>query len=148
MATLQEKLVKCGRTGCIKCPHGPYLYAAERVGNKVVWKYLGKMSREQYLARLEEAERPTPLLLFDVPASSAGEESYRLALLQIGVTEVMVTSRESLRKRVYNLICRYDSDNARCESLLGAFAAICSHKQWDAPRSVNRIPQAVKAGGA
>ena len=38
-----EKMIRCGRKGCTKCPHGPYKYLVIREGNKVKTKYLGKV---------------------------------------------------------------------------------------------------------
>lgn len=36
------KMIKCGRKGCLKCPHGPYLYIRERKNDKYIDKYIGK----------------------------------------------------------------------------------------------------------
>jgi hypothetical protein len=34
--------INCDDLRCKSCPHGPYLYAYYREGNKVVSKYIGK----------------------------------------------------------------------------------------------------------
>jgi len=36
------KYIKCGKESCSKCPHGPYIYAFWRQGNRVKSSYLGK----------------------------------------------------------------------------------------------------------
>lgn len=38
----QSEFVKCGKSTCKKCPHGPYWYVYWREGNKVRKKYIGK----------------------------------------------------------------------------------------------------------
>lgn len=37
-----EKMIRCGRPGCTRCPHGPYKYLEIREGKKVKTVYLGK----------------------------------------------------------------------------------------------------------
>ena len=41
--SIQRKWVKCGKKGCDKCPHGPYLYRQWRDGDRVRTEYLGPM---------------------------------------------------------------------------------------------------------
>lgn len=39
----QVKYIRCGKEGCSKCPHGPYIYAFWRSeGGRVKTEYLGK----------------------------------------------------------------------------------------------------------
>lgn len=40
--TLRQEMVKCGKPGCTRCPHGPYWYAYWREAGKVRSRYLGK----------------------------------------------------------------------------------------------------------
>lgn len=42
LVSYQTKYIKCGKEGCSKCPHGPYIYAFWRKGKRVRSKYLGK----------------------------------------------------------------------------------------------------------
>ncbi|MEM0503581.1 MAG: hypothetical protein QXT58_02610 [Archaeoglobaceae archaeon] len=39
--SLQLKFIRCGKSSCKKCPHGPYLYGFRREGKKVISKYFG-----------------------------------------------------------------------------------------------------------
>jgi len=39
----QSKYIRCGKKGCFKCPHGPYIYAFWRAGGNVRSKYLGRL---------------------------------------------------------------------------------------------------------
>jgi hypothetical protein len=34
--------VHCGKRGCKRCPHGPYLYARYREGSKIKAIYIGR----------------------------------------------------------------------------------------------------------
>ena len=40
--SLRSQMVRCGKPGCTKCPHGPYWYAYWREGPKVRSRYIGK----------------------------------------------------------------------------------------------------------
>lgn len=42
---LRRQMVKCGKDGCTKCPHGPYWYA--------YWREDG-VRRSRYLGRLDD----------------------------------------------------------------------------------------------
>ncbi len=39
---IKLRAIKCGKTGCKKCPHGWYVYAQWKEKGKVKEKYLGK----------------------------------------------------------------------------------------------------------
>lgn len=45
--TLRSQMVRCGRQGCTKCPHGPYWYAYWREGGRSRSKYIGKELPEE-----------------------------------------------------------------------------------------------------
>ena len=49
--TYRQERVRCGRTGCSTCPHGPYWYAYWREAGRVRSRYIGKDLR---------GVRPTP----------------------------------------------------------------------------------------
>lgn len=40
--TYRLEHVRCGRSGCTKCPHGPYWYAYWRERGKLRSRYIGK----------------------------------------------------------------------------------------------------------
>jgi hypothetical protein len=40
--TIREEYVKCGKSGCSRCRHGPYFYAYWKVNEKLNKKYIGK----------------------------------------------------------------------------------------------------------
>lgn len=40
--TYRLETVKCGKTNCRSCPHGPYWYAYYREGNKLRSRYVGR----------------------------------------------------------------------------------------------------------
>jgi hypothetical protein len=40
--TYRQELVRCGRRGCTRCPHGPYWYAYWREGGRLRTRYIGK----------------------------------------------------------------------------------------------------------
>jgi len=44
-ASIQTKWIKCGKSDCKTCPHGPYYYAMWRDGDRVRTKYLGRKVR-------------------------------------------------------------------------------------------------------
>lgn len=43
VVSYQAKYIKCGKEGCSKCPHGPYIYAFWREGGKIKSRYLGRL---------------------------------------------------------------------------------------------------------
>ncbi len=40
--TFRQEMVKCGKKGCTRCPHGPYWYAYWREGGRTRSRYVGK----------------------------------------------------------------------------------------------------------
>lgn len=44
--SLRQQMVKCGRSSCTTCPHGPYWYAYWREDGKRRSKYVGKLLDE------------------------------------------------------------------------------------------------------
>jgi hypothetical protein len=40
--TFRQEMVRCGKQGCARCPHGPYWYAYWREGGKMRSRYIGK----------------------------------------------------------------------------------------------------------
>jgi hypothetical protein len=40
--TYRLEPVRCGKTGCSRCPHGPYWYAYWREGGRMRSRYIGK----------------------------------------------------------------------------------------------------------
>ena len=40
--TFRQEMVRCGKDGCTKCPHGPYWYAYWREGGRTRSRYVGK----------------------------------------------------------------------------------------------------------
>jgi hypothetical protein len=40
--TFRQEMVKCGKDGCTRCPHGPYWYAYWREGGRTRSRYVGK----------------------------------------------------------------------------------------------------------
>ena len=44
--SLRSQMVRCGKTECSRCPHGPYWYAYWREDGKRRSKYLGRLIEE------------------------------------------------------------------------------------------------------
>lgn len=40
--TFRQEMVRCGKKGCSRCPHGPYWYAYWREGGRSRSRYVGK----------------------------------------------------------------------------------------------------------
>ena len=40
--TYRQEQVRCGKSGCTKCPHGPYWYAYYRDGKRLRSRYVGR----------------------------------------------------------------------------------------------------------
>jgi hypothetical protein len=40
--TYRQERVRCGRSNCTRCPHGPYWYAYWREGGRLRSRYIGK----------------------------------------------------------------------------------------------------------
>ena len=45
--TYQLEMVRCGKSRCRSCPHGPYWYQYWKEGGRTKSKYIGKASREE-----------------------------------------------------------------------------------------------------
>ncbi|HUG32460.1 MAG TPA: hypothetical protein VMM14_06165 [Acidimicrobiia bacterium] len=43
---LRKQMVRCGKAGCTKCPHGPYWYAYWTEGGKRKTRYIGRLLDE------------------------------------------------------------------------------------------------------
>lgn len=50
---VQKKMIRCGRSYCTKCPHGPYWYGYWKEAGKLKSAYIGKKLPPylQYLVR-------------------------------------------------------------------------------------------------
>jgi hypothetical protein len=44
--TVRSQFVRCGKTGCTRCPHGPYWYAYWREDGKRRSRYVGRLLKE------------------------------------------------------------------------------------------------------
>ena len=44
--SLRKQMVRCGKAGCTKCPHGPYWYAYWTENGKRRTRYIGRMLDE------------------------------------------------------------------------------------------------------
>jgi hypothetical protein len=47
--SLREQMVKCGKRGCSRCPHGPYWYAYWSEDGRRRSRYVGKLLKEEAL---------------------------------------------------------------------------------------------------
>ncbi|MGF1666190.1 MAG: hypothetical protein ACFCVC_07930 [Acidimicrobiia bacterium] len=43
---LRQRAVKCGKSGCVSCPHGPYWYAYWSEGGRRRSRYIGRLLDE------------------------------------------------------------------------------------------------------
>jgi hypothetical protein len=43
---LRKQMVRCGKDGCTKCPHGPYWYAYWTEGGRRRSRYIGRLLDE------------------------------------------------------------------------------------------------------
>ena len=46
---LRQQSVRCGKTGCTQCPHGPYWYAYWTENGRRRIRYLGRLLEEEAL---------------------------------------------------------------------------------------------------
>ncbi|MDH3498778.1 MAG: hypothetical protein OEM97_01530 [Acidimicrobiia bacterium] len=44
---MRQQMVKCGKTSCTRCPHGPYWYAYWTEDGKRRCRYVGKLIDEE-----------------------------------------------------------------------------------------------------
>lgn len=44
---LRQREVKCGKSGCVSCPHGPYWYAYWSEGGRRRSRYIGRLLDEE-----------------------------------------------------------------------------------------------------
>jgi hypothetical protein len=42
VVTYRQQMVRCGKDGCTRCPHGPYWYAYWREDGRLKSRYIGK----------------------------------------------------------------------------------------------------------
>ena len=47
---LRQQMVKCGKSGCTRCPHGPYWYAYWTENGKRRSRYVGRLLAEDPLS--------------------------------------------------------------------------------------------------
>jgi hypothetical protein len=60
MWTYQLRYVRCGKPNCRSCPHGPYWYKAQHRGDRVYWRYVGKMRDDDARRAFAESPREEP----------------------------------------------------------------------------------------
>lgn len=48
--SLRRQMVRCGKQGCTKCPHGPYWYAYWTEDGRRKSRYLGRLLDEESLS--------------------------------------------------------------------------------------------------
>lgn len=48
--SLRRQMVRCGKQGCTKCPHGPYWYAYWTEDGKRKSRYIGRLLDEEALS--------------------------------------------------------------------------------------------------
>jgi hypothetical protein len=48
--SLRHQMVRCGKQGCTKCPHGPYWYAYWTEDGKRRSRYVGRLLDEESLS--------------------------------------------------------------------------------------------------
>ncbi len=60
---LRRQWVRCGKTACSRCPHGPYWYAYWREDGRRRSRYLGKLEADGGAVETERkvVGRPAPL---------------------------------------------------------------------------------------
>jgi len=47
--SMRQQMVRCGKVGCTKCPHGPYWYAYWTQDGKRRSRYVGRLLDEESL---------------------------------------------------------------------------------------------------
>ena len=47
--SMRQQMVRCGKSGCSKCPHGPYWYAYWTEDGKRRSRYVGRLLDEESL---------------------------------------------------------------------------------------------------
>ncbi len=48
--SLRHQMVRCGKLGCTKCPHGPYWYAYWTEGGQRRSRYVGRLLDDEALS--------------------------------------------------------------------------------------------------
>ena len=48
--SMREQMVRCGKTGCTKCPHGPYWYAYWTEDGRRKSRYVGRLLDDESLS--------------------------------------------------------------------------------------------------
>jgi len=136
VATLQEKKIRCGKTGCAKCPHGPYLYSFERVNGRLRARYIGKMSKQEYLESEAVAACPIDADTLAQASSVLAQSTYLIALDLLEICDDGTWDRERVRKRCVNRIEYPREGKAGDPTVEECFVAICKQKGWKLPRTI------------
>lgn len=50
MVSMREQMVRCGKAGCTKCPHGPYWYAYWTEDGRRRSRYVGRLLDDESLS--------------------------------------------------------------------------------------------------
>lgn len=63
-ATYRTEWVKCGKATCKRCPHGPYVYAYQRINGRLRKRYVGKpfSSKSDHATTGESMDRREEML--------------------------------------------------------------------------------------
>lgn len=136
MATLSEKMIKCGRAGCPSCPHGPYLYRFERINGKLKCTYLGAMTKQQYLEHASRVICPIDAETMQQARSVLAQTTYLMALDVLELCDNGEWDREDVRKKVNNRLDHPHKRKAGDPTPEECFVAICTTKGWKLPKSI------------
>lgn len=92
--TIRDEFVRCGRKGCISCPHGPYRYSYQKIDGKLVKKYLGK----SYTLSGQKAEPAAQI----APARQSVPDESVHALVLVLTRKTFVSCRNRFRAALRN----------------------------------------------
>ena len=97
--TIRDEMIRCGKKGCTKCPHGPFRYAYFRVKGRLKKRYIGKVPTAETEPKFVLGEHNERSRFF--PLVRGNPAYFKLACECLGVTEHQ--NREAVRKRYHYL---------------------------------------------
>ena len=153
------EMIRCGKPGCRKCPHGPYWYAYWKWAGRTKKKYIGKVLPEKDrlnpFGRIEpsgsngmpeetrETPRPDPVLGGEIAPPKKemagrfqGPDGRKEIIACMRSMKGM--AREKARKKFWNMRSQLARDPAGNAAKIafaeGAFEELCRQEGWAPPK--------------
>lgn len=132
-----QEMIRCGKPGCRRCPHGPYWYEYSSLGAYRKKRYVGKRLPEHLVLGAGTSAPAPKIEMAPVPPPAITANWEFVLGLAAGC------ARETARKRVFNLLSKArrtsPAPDADCRWLEHCWERYCQQRGWPPPVRVKTL---------